>query len=600
MRVAWHLLGFLPLLGPNGVHADILLPECSLQGWVRAPDLSPDTIIQGDARLKLTARCTAVESASLGLRFKERSFVKASRSIEATKRPTREQTVIDIFDPEHNSPSSPWVPPVHDSFNCSADIAFELIVKNKDLWLVKEEERIVFESTQGIDMGEAQPGSVRDVVRDFAILVPSTNFPPALHYPRAQVGWREGEFVNVEAMYEYFVRVAFANGTRVEIPVGFTAFHPLYDPPSNNVVRSKTVQLQTKESLDGSPVDNDPVANYTAEISSKRDGFAFSQGQSSPNSVAITRTGRARTFVEPLNLHLCIDSTLSPKWAPEHNPTLQSLHKPNQILRATSADFKMLTSPSTSRCIRNQGHTREPKPVPMPNATADQIAAAAIVTMTSKPVHFLIGADPRHATDFETYYHTLSSALFLSLDVPRTQDEPPNPEDMFELRAMRKKMPEVGVDEEAWVPWTNVPEVAHWRAHRTYTGNVSVSVVVGDSADCALRSPVHYLAKGARAPTFVDGGAAQVQALLSKTAAERDALAPLLEPVVSSPPEGEERVHRYYRVPEGHRPLIYVGETWVKKVAHSDDHKVTAPRPDTIPTALAQMAAAMRHMFDEL
>ena len=46
--------------------------------------------------------------------------------------------------------------------------------------------------------------------------------------------------------------------------------------------------------------------------------------------------------------------------------------------------------------------------------------------------------------------------------------------------------------------------------------------------------------------------------------------------------------------------MIYVGETWVKKVTHTDDHKVTAPRPDTMPSVLAQMAAVMKHMFDEL
>jgi hypothetical protein len=79
-------------------------------------------------------------------------------------------------------------------------------------------------------------------------------------------------------MYEYFVRVAFTNGTTAEIPAGFTAFHPVYDPPRNDLVQSKTVQLQTKASLDGSLVDNDPVANYTAEISSIHDSFAFSQG----------------------------------------------------------------------------------------------------------------------------------------------------------------------------------------------------------------------------------------------------------------------------------------------------------------------------------
>ena len=77
------IFGLLTLLGGSGVHANSHTPhspelECSLQAWVRAPDLTPGTIIQGDARLKATAGCGTVESAFLGLRFKERSFVKAS------------------------------------------------------------------------------------------------------------------------------------------------------------------------------------------------------------------------------------------------------------------------------------------------------------------------------------------------------------------------------------------------------------------------------------------------------------------------------------------------------------------------------------------
>lgn len=81
-------------------------------------------------------------------------------------------------------------------------------------------------------------------------------------------------------MYEYFVRVTFTNRTTAEIQAGVTAFHPFYDPPSAPWPEERTVQLQVKESLDGSFIDSDPIANYTAEILiiSKHDGLAFSQG----------------------------------------------------------------------------------------------------------------------------------------------------------------------------------------------------------------------------------------------------------------------------------------------------------------------------------
>ncbi|KAH0834738.1 hypothetical protein J3R83DRAFT_10305 [Lanmaoa asiatica] len=417
-------------------------------------------------------------------------------------------------------------------------------------------------------MGESQPASVHDVTRDFAIFVPSTNFPPALDYPRSKIGLRE----------EKFVRVAFTNGTTAEIPVGFTAFHPFYDPPSDQLVRSKIVRLRTKESLDGSHVDSGPVANYTAKIIGKGCDDQFIK-------VATTRIGRARTFVEPLTLHVCIDSSLSPRWASEHtsDPSPRSLHTPNQILRATSTDFKPPTSRSTSCCISlNKGHLHHPKHISTPNATADQIAAGEIVTTTSNPAQFLIDPDLRHFTDFETYYQSLSSALFLSLEVPRTEDEPPNPADIFKPRALRKKTPEVEPDEEDWVPWRKVPEATCWRGARTYTGNVSVSVYPVTEAQL-LRRCVHadppsgaadfdweasseQLVVAASDRKHHSDYATSVRELLAKTPAERGLLAPFLEPVVSFPPEGEELVHRYYRVPEGQRPLMYVGETWVKKV----------------------------------
>jgi len=87
------------------------------------------------------------------------------------------------------------------------------------------------------------------------------------------------------------------------------------------------------------------------------------------------------------------------------------------------------------------------------------------------------------------------------------------------------------------------------------------------------RRLVHYLDEGARGPTFVDRSA--IHELLAEDPAERELRAPFLEPVISSPPEGEELIHRY--CVQDRKPPIYVGETWVKKVpvADKDEHKAT-------------------------
>ena len=50
--------------------------DCRARAWVRAPDLEPGEILQGDVRIKLDADCSDVSSYSIGLRFMERSWVK--------------------------------------------------------------------------------------------------------------------------------------------------------------------------------------------------------------------------------------------------------------------------------------------------------------------------------------------------------------------------------------------------------------------------------------------------------------------------------------------------------------------------------------------
>jgi hypothetical protein len=49
---------------------------CRARAWVRAPDLEPGRVIQGDVKVKLDGECGDVSSYTLRLRFVERSWVK--------------------------------------------------------------------------------------------------------------------------------------------------------------------------------------------------------------------------------------------------------------------------------------------------------------------------------------------------------------------------------------------------------------------------------------------------------------------------------------------------------------------------------------------
>lgn len=89
-------------------------------------------------------------------------------------------------EPQRQDPwsMSPWALRPSLFGNKSVEEAYEETITNKDLWIVREGERLVFETTQPINMGDSNHGALRDAVQDFSILVPSTNFPPALDIKR--------------------------------------------------------------------------------------------------------------------------------------------------------------------------------------------------------------------------------------------------------------------------------------------------------------------------------------------------------------------------------------------------------------------------------
>ncbi|KAF8122559.1 hypothetical protein EV363DRAFT_1456389 [Boletus edulis] len=571
------IITFLALLGTAHAHV-APVAKCTVQAWVRAPDLAPDTIVRGDARVKTSAGCPAVETVLLGLRLKERSFVKTLRS------PTdREWMRSARFDVEQ---ASPW-----------DDVKFDEILANKNLWLIREEERVVFEATRVVYMEQA---AFEDyvVVQDFAVLVPSTNFPPALDHLDSKfiMNGDSMEVINIESIYEYFIRVSFANGTTEDISAGFTGFQPLYDPADTQIPSLKTVELKAMHV----PANGEysPGTNYTARIS----GLVFTEGSDDQVvTIVITRTGPARIFTAPLTVRGCVEPTFSSKWAVEYDITMSgshSMHRPGYVLRSTLEDVQDAEQNSWGYpCFFSRDGSVS---ITMPNSTDDEIQSYKIVTTTSAAVTIPIKIDRRHISNFETYYQTLANSLQITLETPCTVDEIVDLDDPY-AEDPSGWGPDFPDDDEPWVPWEKAaaPPMPRIRSCAMYLGGVPAVVrpigegttwwrCFGPSADMSgqvvlqgekgceqhSHSSIHYLDDGARGPVFVDPST--IQELLAEDPAERELRAPILEPVVSSPPEGEEQLYRYYCQFDPRMPLIYVGETWAKKVAIRDEQKVSS------------------------
>ncbi|KAI9568061.1 hypothetical protein HD554DRAFT_2039155 [Boletus coccyginus] len=497
-----HLLrSFLALLGT--VHGDVSpVAECSAQVWVRAPDLAPDTIVRGDVRVKISAGCPVVETVLLGLRLKERSVMKALYDPlpQFLQTFSGRQETDAPFGPATDFPPSPFS-------NGSDEIAFLEMLANKDLWLVREEERLVFETSQVIRVADEASGDC-DVVQDFAVLVPSTNFPPAVDSSTFSIFMMRGdvEMVNVEFMYEDFIRVPFSNGTTEEISVGHTSFQPLYNPADTpQRPSSETIGLEPRHF--GVPRKDPPITNYTAQVS----GLAFTQGsEDQAVTVVITRTGPARTFTAPLTDQY-----------PDPN-VFYVLHR--RMLKQDAEGINL----GVSADVMSRSLT-------MPNSTLSEIQSGDIVTTTSAAVTIPIEIDRRQITNFETYYQTLANSLWITLETPRSVDETVDPDDLS------AELPFLGFS---------------LKMTRNHMSDDSDQVILPGATSREQRRLIHYLDEGARGLTFVDRIA--VHELLAEDPAEREPRAPFLEPVVSSPPEGEELIHRSYS--QDRKPLIYVGE----------------------------------------
>lgn len=80
--------------------------------------------------------------------------------------------------------------------------------------------------------------------------------------------------IDAEFMYEYFVRVPFANGTTKEMTAGITGFQPLYDPADTTSWWPTSEFVGLKSHHIFNPQKGSPMTNYTAQVS----GSLFTPG----------------------------------------------------------------------------------------------------------------------------------------------------------------------------------------------------------------------------------------------------------------------------------------------------------------------------------
>ncbi|KIJ63017.1 hypothetical protein HYDPIDRAFT_113523 [Hydnomerulius pinastri MD-312] len=482
---------------------------CRVRAWVRAPDLVPGEIIEGDARIKLDGDCPEVESYALGLRLKE-----ASRS----------RTRIS---PETSPGQGGW------------SFADQQPMPLGEVWDWHNEVRLAFEAKVPLAAREPNGHGSRGSIQEFALLVPYTNYPPGVNSHSSIEPHKENS-VRTESFYEYFAEIHWANGTRQEVLAGITAFQPLIPAETSG---ENTVKITFKESRQFSvePFPDDPLrSTYTADIQFA-DISQVVQGSKVNASVTIFRTGYNNRTDEPLCVNLIHSGQHN--WPEPTGPVIGGKHL-GQIAKQLGAASR---SPSQS-----EGAGRSCRPVDFPKQDHCWECDGVLDVTASNPVWVPLYIDTMSPVDFSAAYRNyvgrVTAVLFVTAD-------PSEPMESHERRMYINPNGHTD-DEYEWISWTKQREVQC----RYLSGNVSLPLWSHSSLGPGVtQPPIHYLSPEARAPVFVDS--AMVSKLRDMTVEERDAMAPVPNPHVSVIPKDEVDNTSYEA-----RSIIYVGETWAKKV----------------------------------
>ncbi|KAH7910966.1 hypothetical protein BJ138DRAFT_1113618 [Hygrophoropsis aurantiaca] len=199
-----------------------LLDACRARPWVRAPNFIPGYLLEGDVKVELEGNCSQVLGYKFGLRFKERIFVKLLRNHTAFPPGGPSFSTDSLFEVYQPPGSLPAIRLNQTEWKVYAEAA-----KNKESWIVHEEERFAFETKLLLSIAEGALPMI--LVEKFGLLVPNTNYPPVRDHRFWRRAIRQGqEDTTSESMYEYFTEIDFVNGSSKEIRAGTTAFQPAF------------------------------------------------------------------------------------------------------------------------------------------------------------------------------------------------------------------------------------------------------------------------------------------------------------------------------------------------------------------------------------
>ncbi|KAJ7491907.1 hypothetical protein FB451DRAFT_1388358 [Mycena latifolia] len=205
---------------------DVDKDPCGLRAWVRAEDLSPSRVSNGELRVQVKqANCTThIVSVALRLQLSEFSEVKYMK----------DGALIPGISSGNHSAVTPMVRwPAGIKHLMYEDDAFEKAKTDPAVWAVKAEGRIAWTTEALLIKGSlnfSQP-----IVTPFVVSSPAVNYPPATERYRWLLDrGKMARHSETALTYRYVAVVTFDDGRVVEVPAGYTNFVPAAQVLSTN------------------------------------------------------------------------------------------------------------------------------------------------------------------------------------------------------------------------------------------------------------------------------------------------------------------------------------------------------------------------------
>ncbi|KAF8532276.1 hypothetical protein JB92DRAFT_2843998 [Gautieria morchelliformis] len=527
--------------------SDAVTP-CRARAWVRAPDLEPGQVVQRDVKVKLDGVCEEVSSYTLGLRFAERAWVKTRREgVKLPERPaanhSRVPTSRSILDPNTlfstrylGVDNSVW-DKYHDK------------VRDPSLWLVREEERVGFEAKYGLCHGK-QIG--HDVVESFAILVPSTSYPPGFQVESWSMNSNsELDDAGSEHIYAYFVDVAFIlNGTTLEVPAGYTSFK---DATETVNVSATSRPWHAHGNPNEKAVAPEDVDFFTLEVTFQ-DGRPFEQGSVHNITVASHQVGPGIERPDSMGTILLVSQKRH--WAAGmavNNTIAESLLYAGEQHNSQLVPTNPQPRSARTWCLEAENTFTDPE------FPQDGVVKKGTVFST-EPITAQVHVPENRLGPFEMHYQTIAVELFITMTVQNITS------------SVSVEDPE----EYGWIPTMKQTTIIPTRVLSARIPILGQGKLDKSTARTGTAEMVHYLSPEARAPVFVDPASAQD--LLQKSSEEQDEFAPKAQPTFVTHNDHDVVKDRYFVWRPNQEGMYYVGDTWLRKVVEPGMKDQTEPQ----------------------